>query len=273
MSTTSDRPARAGAPFSLRLPYWMLTVALIAALVVVWDLYVRLFEVSPLILPPPAEVGAALIDLLGEQKTYMHIATTLIETLVGFAIAVVVGVGLGVLLGKLPWLDAMLNPLIVGLQVMPKIALVPLFIVWFGFGISSKIVMAAVLSFFPIMTNTILGIKSIERGHRDVMLSLNASRGATFRDLDLPSALPFILTGMEVGIVLAIIGAIVGEYLGGSEGLGYMAVAALNAFDVRSMFAVILLLTVLGFALYFAVALLRRRLTPWHGSAARGDTP
>src|SRR3546814_5229112 len=106
---------------------------------------------------------------------------------------------------------------------MPKVALVPLFIVWFGFGPSSKVVMAAVLAFFPIMTNTILGIKSVDRGHRDVMISLNASRWQTLRELELPTALPYILTGAEIGIVLAVIGAIVGEYLGGSEGLGHLA--------------------------------------------------
>jgi NitT/TauT family transport system permease protein len=149
------------------------------------------------------------------------------------------------------------------------VALVPLFIVWFGFGMTSKVVLAAVIAFFPIMTNTILGIKSVETGHSDVMLSLNAGRWNTFWEVELPSALPFILTGMEVGIVLATIGAIVGEYLGGSNGLGYMAVATLNAFDVNAMFAVIVLLTVLGLVLYFAVVLLRRYVTPWHVSVLR----
>jgi NitT/TauT family transport system permease protein len=126
--------------------------------------------------------------------------------------------------------------------------------------------MAAVLAFFPVMTNTIIGIKSVERGHRDVMTSLNASRWQSLREVELQASLPFILTGMEVGIVLAIIGAIVGEYLGGSNGLGYMAVAALNAFDVPGMFAVIIILTVMGFLLYALVVLLRRFVTPWHES-------
>jgi NitT/TauT family transport system permease protein len=201
-------------------------------------------------------------------RTYRHIWVTLFETVAGFAIAVVIGITFGGFLGKIRWLERTLNPLIVGLQVMPKVALIPLFIVWFGFGMTSKVVLAAVIAFFPIMTNTILGIKSVERGHRDVMLALNASRWATFRDVELPNALPFILTGMEVGIVLATIGAIVGEYLGGSQGLGYMAVATLNAFDVKAMFGVIMLLTVLGLVLYFLVVLLRRYVTPWHESVA-----
>lgn len=250
--------------FNNRYLPWIATPLLLVLIVLIWQAYVTIFEVSPFILPSPGAVGVAVIELLADGKTYGHIMTTLIETVAGFAIAVVTGIVLGGLLGKIRWLEQTLNPLIVGLQVMPKVALIPLFIVWFGFGMTSKIVLAAVISFFPIMTNTILGIKSVERGHRDVMQALNASRWQTFREVELPNALPFILTGMEVGIVLATIGAIVGEYLGGSSGLGYMAVATLNAFDVTAMFGVILLLTVLGLVLYFLVVMLRRYLTPWH---------
>lgn len=247
---------------------WIATPLLLAAIVALWEIYVRAFDVSPFILPSPVDVWEATVRLLSDPKTYNHIWVTLFETVAGFLIAVVVGIGIGALLGKIPWLERTLNPLIVGLQVMPKVALIPLFIVWFGFGMTSKVVLAAVIAFFPIMTNTILGIKSVERGHRDVMQALNAGHWATFRDVELPSALPFILTGMEVGIVLATIGAIVGEYLGGSQGLGYMAVATLNAFDVKSMFGVIMLLTALGLLLYFLVVMLRRYVTPWHESVA-----
>ncbi|MEO3997904.1 ABC transporter permease [Mesorhizobium sp. CAU 1732] len=251
-----------------RYTSWIATPLLLAAIVLVWEAYVRVFEVSPFILPSPVDVWSAVVALLSDPRTYRHIWVTLFETVAGFAIAVVIGITFGGFLGKIRWLERTLNPLIVGLQVMPKVALIPLFIVWFGFGMTSKVVLAAVIAFFPIMTNTILGIKSVERGHRDVMLALNASRWATFRDVELPNALPFILTGMEVGIVLATIGAIVGEYLGGSQGLGYMAVATLNAFDVKAMFGVIMLLTVLGLILYFLVVLLRRYVTPWHESVA-----
>src|SRR5512138_3749815 len=235
---------------------WIATPLLLALLIWLWDLYVRSFAVSPLVLPRPGLVWDSTQALLADPKTLHHIWTTLYETLAGFAIAIVIGVGLGAVLGKTRWLERTLNPFIIGLQVMPKIALVPLFIIWFGFGPTSKIVMAAVLAFFPIMTNTILGIKSVDRGHRDVMTSLNATRWQTFRDMELPNALPYLLTGMEVGIVLAIIGAIVGEYLGGSTGLGHLAVATLNAFDVQGMFAVIAVLTVIGFVLYFLVVML-----------------
>jgi NitT/TauT family transport system permease protein len=247
-----------------RYIHYVATPLILVLLVAIWAAYVRIFEISPLILPSPASVGVALLDLMASPRTWGHIWVTLYETIAGFLIAIAIGIGLGATLGKTAWLERTLNPLIVGLQVMPKIALVPLFVIWFGFGPTSKIVMAAVLAFFPVMTNTILGIKSVERGHREVMTSLNASSWQAFREVELPASLPFILTGMEVGIVLAIIGAIVGEYLGGSNGLGYLAVAALNAFDVPGMFAVIIMLTVIGFVLYALVVLLRRFVTPWH---------
>ncbi|SFB30858.1 NitT/TauT family transport system permease protein [Rhizobium sp. NFR07] len=249
---------------------WFATPLVLIALIAIWHAYVTIFSVSPFILPSPLAVGKAIVKLLSDPRTWQHTLITLYEIVAGFIIAVIIGIVFGGLLGKIRWLEQTLNPLIVGLQVMPKVALIPLFIVWFGFGVTSKIVLAAVISFFPIMTNTILGIKSVETGHRDVMLALNASRWQTFRDVELPSALPFILTGMEVGIVLATIGAIVGEYLGGSQGLGYLAVSTLNAFDVQSMFGVIFILTALGLILYFLVVMMRRYLTPWH-AAAKND--
>ncbi len=248
---------------------WFSTPLLALVLFAAWDAYVEIFKISPLILPTPLQVARGIVRLMADPRTLTHVWVTLYETLAGFGIAVLVGVGLGVALGKVRWLEQTLNPFIVALQVMPKVALVPIFIVWCGFGPVSKIVMAAVLAFFPIMTNTILGIKSVDRGHRDVMISLNASKIATFREMELPATLPYVLTGAEVGIVLAVIGAIVGEYLGGNRGLGYLAVATLNAFDVQAMFAVIFVLTILGFLLYTAVAALRRRLTPWHAATLK----
>jgi len=232
----------------------------------IWEVYVRAFAVSRFILPPPTRIIAALIDLLHQPTILRHTAITIEETLGGFLVATVLGVGLGALLGKVPWLERALNPLIVASQVVPKVALVPLFILWFGFGITSKVVIAAVLASFPILTNTVLGVKSVERGHHAVMDSLRVNGWQRFRELELPSALPYILTGMEVGIVLSTIGAVVGEYLGGSDGLGAMAVTTLNALQVDTLFAVILLLTLIGLTLYLLIAGLRRLIVPWHDS-------
>jgi NitT/TauT family transport system permease protein len=176
-------------------------------------------------------------------------------------------VALGILIARVRWIEQTLNPFIVASQVLPKVALVPLFVVWFGFGVTSKVIIAATLAFFPILTNTVLGVKSIDRAHRDVMISLNATRWQSFRRLELPSSLPSIISGMEVGIVLALIGAIVGEYVGGNEGLGHLLVVRMNAFETDGLFSVMMQMTILGFIFYLAIALLRRALIPWHESA------
>jgi NitT/TauT family transport system permease protein len=176
---------------------------------------------------------------------------------------------LGIAAGLFTLGEESVDALLQMLRTVPFLALVPLFIVWFGFGPASKIVIAAVIAFFPVFTNAVLGVKSIEPGHRDVMTSLNASPWQRFLRLDLPSAAPAILAGMEVGVVLAIIGCVVAQFLGGNAGLGYLLVAKMNAYETDSLFAVIVLLTLVGFVFYAAVGLARRLLIPWHESAVR----
>jgi NitT/TauT family transport system permease protein len=263
MEAQSKRARRRGGG---SLP-WITTPLLMVLLIAIWQAYVTYSQVSAFILPRPGAVWSAWLDLLRSPRAWRDTATTVYETLFGFACALASGVVLGVFLARLRWLEATLNPFIVAIQVVPKVAFVPLFVVWFGFGMTSKIIVAAVLAFFPVLTNTVLGVKSVDAGHRDVMASLTASRMAIFRRLELPSSLPYILTGMEVGIVLAIIGAIVGEYLGGNSGLGYLLIAKMNAFETDGLFAVMIHMTLLGFALYFAIGLLRRLLIPWHQSS------
>ncbi|WP_431281328.1 ABC transporter permease [Humitalea sp. 24SJ18S-53] len=246
---------------------WITTPVLIGLLIVIWEAYVRFAGVSPLILPGPAAVWSAWMELLRDPRAWHHTWMTVYATLTGFAYATVIGVGLGVLIARIRWLELTLNPFIVASQVIPKVALVPLFVLWFGFGITSKVIVAAVLAFFPILTNTAMGVKSIDEGHRDVMVSLNATRWQVFRRLEFPSALPYIITGLEIGIVLAIIGAVVGEYLGGNAGLGHLLIARLNAFETDQMFAVLIHMSILGFIFYFSIGALRKMLIPWHASA------
>lgn len=252
---------------------WFTTPFLLLLFFVVWHYYVVWFDVSKFVLPSPLDVAVAIGELLSDATTYKHIWVTLYETLMGFAVASVIGVGGGALLGKIRWLERTLNPFVVATQVVPKVALIPLFILWFGFGPESKVIVSAVLAFFPILINTLLGVKSVDLGHKDVMTSLNATMWQRFLRLELPSALPAILAGMEVGMVLAIIGAVVGEYLGGSEGLGHLAVATLNSYEVNAMFGVITLLTILGFLLYLTIVGVRRLIIPWHESVMVENQP
>lgn len=244
-------------------------VAVLAALVGAWQLYVVITGVSPLLLPRPAAVWDALVDLIGEGATMHHAWVTLQEIVGGFAIAAVSGLVVGIVLGRNPPAERALNPVIVALQVVPKVALIPLLSLWLGYGISGRIVVAAIFGFLPILAGAVAGVRAVDPNHRDLLRSLRARPSARVRFLELPSALPAVLTGMEVGIVLATVGALVAEYLGGDAGLGYLAVRALNGLDVARLFAVIVVMCVVGFCLYVAVAALRRLLVPWHPSAWR----
>jgi NitT/TauT family transport system permease protein len=274
LSRATAAPGRASAGELLRgrlLP-WISTPILLAAVVAAWKLIIAVFDISPYVLPQPEQVLGGMVDVASSKDFTSHLRVTLTETLVGFGIALALGVAMGAVLGRVHWLERALRPLVVASQVVPKVALVPLFIVWFGFGITSKIVIVAILAFFPIMLNTLLGVRSVEPGHRDVMRSLNAGRWATFWRLDYHSTMPYVFAGMEIGIVFAIIGAVVGEYLGGNQGLGYLVVVSLNNLNARQLFAVIVILTLIGFLLFLAVLGLKRLFIPWHESMSASDT-
>ncbi|HEY7484954.1 MAG TPA: ABC transporter permease [Streptosporangiaceae bacterium] len=273
LSRAAGKPGRAtvGELLRGRLLPWISTPILLALVVAGWKLIIAIFDVSPYVLPQPEDVFGGMIDVIKSKDFTTHLRVTLTETFIGFAIALALGVAMGAILGRIHWLERALRPLVVASQVVPKVALVPLFIVWFGFGITSKVVIVTILAFFPIMLNTLLGVRSVEPGHRDVMRSLNAGRWATFWRLDYHSTMPYVFAGMEIGIVFAIIGAVVGEYLGGNQGLGYLIVVYLNALNARQLFAVIAILTLIGFALFLAVLGLKRLFIPWHESVAGGD--
>jgi NitT/TauT family transport system permease protein len=249
------------------LPF-LSTPVLLIILIGGWQFTVSVIGVSEFILPAPADVARALGDLIASGTIWHDLWITLYEVLVGFLLALIVGTAVGAVLGRVLWLERALQPALVALQVIPKVAFIPIFVIWFGFGTTSKVIMAAILAFFPIMLNVMLGVRSVDRGHRDVMRGLGASRWATFTNLEFKSTLPYIFAGAEVGIVFAVIGAIVGEYLGGSEGLGHLVVKSLNALDAPQLFAVIVLLSVMGSLLYAAVTLTKRLMIPWHDSVA-----
>ena len=241
-----------------------LPVITLAVLFAGWTIYVRNAEISPFVLPPPGKIATAFYNLLFDPAAWRHARITVTETLGGFLCATVAGIFAGTLMAKFQPLEWAFKPFIIVLQLVPKIALAPLFVLWFGFGLESKIVISAVLSFFPIFANTLMAIKSVDPGDREVFESLRASPLQTFLMLEWPAALPVILTGMEIAIVLATIGAIVGEFIGGNAGLGHLALMKLQELQVDGLFAVILMLTLIGLAMYGGVTLLRRLLVPWH---------
>lgn len=248
------------------LPY-VTTPLLLGVAIAAWAGYVSIFEVSQYVLPGPGEVFASLADQLSRPHVWQqHIWTTFYETIVGFALGLLVGIVLGFAIGRWHLVEQVATPFVVATQVVPKVALVPLFILWFGFGPSSKVAVAAMLAFFPIMANTALGIKSIPSDMRDMFSVIHAGPWHRFWKLEMPHSLPYILAGAEVGMVLATVGAIVGEYLAGDRGLGRYAIMLQNSLQIPELYASIIMMTIFGFVLYMAVVALRRVLIPWHES-------
>ncbi|MBB3181634.1 ABC transporter permease [Variovorax sp. Sphag1AA] len=243
-----------------------LTAGLLALSLFLWELGVRVFEVPGYIFPPPSLVLKALWRGISSGLYLEHGAYTLAETFVGFVIAAVVGVLLGAVVATNKYVDYFLYPYIVMFQALPKVALAPLFALWFGLGMPSKIVSAATIAFFPLMINTIVGLRSADEDRVLLMQSLGATKTQVFWHLRLPNALPFVLAGMDIAIVLALIGAIVAEFVGAQAGLGTVIQQMNFNLDVSGQFSVLILLSVFGLLLSRVIVFIRRRVLFWDAS-------
>jgi NitT/TauT family transport system permease protein len=237
----------------------------LAALVLAWEIVVDAFRVPEYLLPAPSGIAAALI---GEWRTLaLHTWVTLYEILCGFALAIAVGVPLAMLIVASPLFERSVYPLLVASQSVPKIAIAPLLIFWAGIGIFPKILVAFAIAFFPIVIDTVAGLRSIEPEMLHLARSMGAGERKIFLKIRFPSALPSIFAGVKVAVTLAVVGAVVGEFIQADQGLGYVLQQATAVLNTRLGFAAILVLAVIGIVLFVAVELLERWLTPW--SAAR----
>jgi NitT/TauT family transport system permease protein len=243
------------------------TPIIVALAVLGWNVYTAVSHISPLVLPPPLAVWKAFVNEITQSYIWTQdIWVTFEETIIGFAVGFVIGVSAGYFMGKFRPVETVGSPFVVASQVVPKVALIPLFILWFGFGITSKVAVAAMLAFFPLLTNTSFGVRSVPPSMQEMMTSLQAGPWQRFRRLEWPHTLPYVLAGSEIGMVLAVIGAIVGEYLAGDQGLGRLAVDLQNNLQIPQLYGAILIMTLFGFVLYLAVSLPKRLLIPWHES-------
>jgi len=241
----------------------LLPVGSLVALLALWEAATRYGGVDPLILPPIAAVLRSLWIGLVEGTYWTHIAVTLGQALAGYLIAVVLGVAIGAFIAQFWLVERTVYPYLVALQTLPKVAIAPLIIVWFGYGISSKIVIVTLLSFFPVLVSTIVGIKNCESGRLDVLRALKASEWQIFWRVRLPSALPYIFAGLNVAAVLAILGAIVGEFVGSKMGLGNLILEANAQLDTAQVFSILVILGVIGVALHALIQLVNRRVLFW----------
>lgn len=230
--------------------------------VVFWELVCRLFNVPQFLVPPPSSVAASLYE---KRMLYVfHGAVTFYETVLGFALAVVFGVSAAAIIVILPRLRDIVMPILLIAQIIPKVAVAPLLLIWFGYGLVPKVLIAFLVAFFPIVVNGISGLLSVQSELLDLGRSLEANKWQTFWKFRIPSAIPELLSGMKVAMTLAIIGAVIGEFVGGSSGLGYLIMVANQEADTAYAFASIFLLSAMGLILYILVEVAERALTPWN---------
>lgn len=229
----------------------------------VWEILSRLEVVHEIILPAPSQILEATWTVVTLENFYREMGTTLVEVLVGFLLAVVLGVGIGIVTGTFELFRRSIYPYIVAFQVIPKVVFAPIFLAWFGFGIESKIVMAAVIAFFPCLINTAVGLRATSEDEVMLMRSYVATRGQIFRKLTLPKALPFILAGVKTAFTFALIGAIVAEFVGTYHGLGLLIQTFTFALQMPLVFAVIFIISATGIVLYAVLDYLDRKIVFW----------
>ena len=228
-----------------------------------WEWVVRAWKIPEYLVPAPSTVAGALARGVRSGLYVANFSVTLSEALLGFLIAAVAGIAMGAVIAQFRVLEQTFYPYLVALQTLPKIAIAPLIIVWFGFGISSKIIVAATVAFFPVLVNVIVGLKTIDPAKLDLMRSLRASRWQTFRLVTFPNALPFVFAGLDIAVVFSVLGAIVGEFVGAQKGLGNLILQFNFSLDIAGVFAVLILLSVMGVALHLAMQAVQKRLIFW----------
>jgi len=239
--------------------------------VLLWKSIIFIFKFPEFILPQPETVFIEWYLLLKSGLLLDHTLVTLYETLAGFIIGVLLGLIPGYFIAKSKQVEQTLSPYLVALQTAPKIALAPLIVIWFGFGPLSKIVIVALIVFFPILVNTIVGIRSVDKNLLDLMKISGATRLQIFRLVELPAALPVLFAAFKTGITLAVIGAVVGEFVGANSGLGYLTIYAAGLMNTPQVFVAILQLTVLGIVLYLIIDVLEDLMIPWYKNKGEKD--
>ena len=236
-------------------------VVLAARAPAAWEVAARVGAVENYLLPAPSEVATALVD---DRDLLLPDAwITAQEVLLGFALAVVVGLALALLLHLSPLLRRSLYPLVVASQAVPVIVIAPILVIWFGFGMAPKLIVIALICFFPIVVNTLDGLQSVDRDQVKMLQTLNASRRDVFRYLELPASLPFLFSGAKIAVAVAVIGAVFGELVGSDAGLGHAIQIGTAQLLTARVFAAVLILSVMAIGLFALVAALERWAVPW----------
>lgn len=242
--------------------HWTVFVSTGAALLI-WEGITRLTGLPAFILPAPAAVGARLLKSLSDGTLLRHTTATLLEILLGLLTGTLFAIIIGYLIAKSHRFERLIAPYLVATQAIPIVAIAPLIVIWFGPGIFSKVLICSLIVFFPVLINTVVGVRAVPRSLHDLMRSLRAKRSQILRYLEIPAALPIFLGGLRIGATLAVIGAVVGELVGSKQGLGFLINAARGQYDTALVFVAVFTLIALAIFLYGLVALLEKIFLKW----------
>ena len=243
---------------------WLRPFLFLIFIVVIWDLSIRLFKIPAYQIPAPADVVVVLWQDWPELARQAW--PTTYATICGFLLSALFGIPVAMLIAGSKTVESYVYPLLVFSQSVPKIAIAPLFVVWFGFGIFPKVISAFLLGFFPVVVSAVQGFKSVDPDMVDLARAMQGSRFHVFRAVNLPHAMPAIFSGLKVSVTLAVVGAVVGEFVGSNSGIGYVLQRSIGTFDLPTMFAALVILALLGVVLFWIVDRIERLVVPWHVS-------
>ena len=232
-----------------------------AIILVAWEAYVDVFQVSTIVLPSPSDI--LRVSWQRHDLLLRETGPTFLESVLGFALAIAIGVPMAVCVANSRLLNLTLYPILIAMQSVPKIAIAPIILVWFGLGLQSKLAVAFLVAFFPVVVDTATGLQATPPGLIELGRSLRASRWQMFWKVQLPAALPFVFSGAKVAVTLAVIGAVIGEFVGSMNGLGNLLLSANSQLDGPLAWAALVWLSVLGILLFIAVVLAEKLIMPW----------
>jgi NitT/TauT family transport system permease protein len=244
-------------------PETILAMILLVVFIGGWELIVRTFAVPNLILPAPSAIWLALLATVAKHGFWQHVGVTLAETLGGFALGSSTGFVIGALVAQFRLLERTLYLYIIAFQAIPKVAIAPILLIWFGYGMASKIVITATIAFFPLLANTITGLRAAPADQIEMLRGFTATPAEVFRMVRIPQALPYIMVGLDVAMVLSVTGAIVGEFVGSQQGIGYLILQRTSDLNMAAVFALLLVLALIGIGLHLIIKVLQRRIVFW----------
>jgi putative hydroxymethylpyrimidine transport system permease protein len=240
---------------------WVIPGSLLLAGAMIWEILVRIRDTPAWLLPPPSAIAQSIVN--DRSMLLEHSLATAQAALIGFGIAFLVGVGSAIAISSTRILERSLYPVIIATNAIPVIAIAPLLLIWFGYGLTPKIIVVALICFFPIAVNTIDGLRSVDREMVNLLRSLGAGRWATFRLVRFPTSLPYLFSGTRIAAAVGVIGALVAEWVGSSAGLGYLMIRSASQFLTDRVFAAIFIAALMGIGMFVAIGMLERWLLPW----------